>query len=112
MKLKTFEVICITVGLLSLLATGATAVLGDESAPVGAGLTLAAIALLYLAVMGWKLRKQEVAFWCSPESGPVGRRRFHNFKEIVDTEKTRIWECSVCGVHRQVMSNSGDNTAH
>jgi len=109
--MKAFEVICITVGLLALPATGFAAVLGDESAPLGAGLGSAAVALLYLAVVGWKLREQEVPFWCSSGSAPAGR--FHRFKEIVDTEKARIWECSVCGVHRQVdPKRGGDNTAH
>ena len=109
--MKTFEVICITIGLIPLPVTVVAALLGDESAPVSAGLTFAALALLYLAVVGWKLREQEVPFWCSSGSAPAGR--FHRFKEIVDTEKARIWECSVCGVHRQVDPNrGGDNTAH
>ena len=109
--MRTFEVICITIGLIPLPLTVVAALLGDESAPVSAGLTFAALALLYLAVVGWKLREQEVPFWCSSGSAPAGR--FHRFKEIVDTEKARIWECSVCGVHRQVDPNrGGDNTAH
>ena len=109
--MKTFEVICITIGLIPLPVTVVAALLGDESAPVSAGLTFAALALLYLAVVGWKLREQEVPFWCSSGSAPAGR--FHRFKEIVDTEEARIWECSVCGVHRQVDPNrGGDNTAH
>jgi len=86
--LKAFEIVCVTVGLPALPATGAAAVLGVESAPLGAGLTLAAVALLYLVVVGWKVREQGVPFWCSSGSSPAGW--FHRFKEAVDTEKARI----------------------
>jgi len=104
--MKAFEVICITVGLLPLPATVVAALLGDESAPVGAGLTFAALALLYLAFMRWKLRKQGVPFWCWA-APTTGRHRPHKFADIGDRFKApRIWECSVCGVHRQVAAPS------
>ena len=105
--MRTFEVICITIGLIPLPVTVVAALLGDESAPVSAGLTFAALALPYLAVVGWKLRKQGVPFWCSNRSGAAGRRRPHKFADIGDRFKDpRIWECSVCGVHRRVMKQS------
>lgn len=39
--MRTFEVICITIGLIPLPLTVVAALLGDESAPVSAGLTFA-----------------------------------------------------------------------
>ena len=104
--MKAFEVICITVGLLPLPATVVAAVLGDESAPVGAGLGSAALALLYLAVVRWNLRKQGVPFWCWA-APTTGRHRPHKFADIGNPyEDPRILECSVCGVHRQVLKKS------
>ncbi len=50
-----------------------------------------------------------VPWWCSAEAA-----QFHKFKETGDPyEEPRIWECSRCGVHRQVMKESEDrNTMH
>ena len=105
--MKAFEVICITVGLLPLPATVVAALLGDESAPVGSALTFAAPALLYLAVVRWKLRKQGVPFWCCAGLATTGRHRPHKFADIGDPYKEpRILECSACGVHRQVWAKS------
>ena len=105
--MKAFEMICITVGLLLLPATVVAALLGDESAPVGAGLTFAALALLYLAVVRWKLRKQGVPFWCCAGPATTGRHRPHKFADISDPgQDPRIWECLVCGVRRQVAAPS------
>ena len=108
--MRTFEVICITIGLIPLPVTVVAALLGDESAPVSAGLTFAALALPYLAAVAWKLRKQGVPFWCSNRSEAVGLHLPHKFADIGDPFKDpRIWECSVCGVHRQVMKQTFDS---
>ena len=104
--MKASEMIWVTVGLLPLPATGVAALLGDESAPVGAGLTFAALALLYLAFMRWNLRKQGVPFWCWA-APTTGRHRPHKFADISDPgQDPRIWECLVCGVRRQVTAPS------
>ena len=108
--MRTFEVICITIGLIPLPVTVVAALLGDESAPVSAGLTSAAFALSYLAPVAWKLRKQGVPFWCSNRSEAVGLWLPHKFADIGDPfEDPRILECSVCGVHRQVVPKSRGN---
>ena len=105
--MRTFEVICITIGLIPLPVTVVAALLGDESAPVSAGLTFAALVLPYLAVVAWKLRKQGVPFWCLSRSEAVGLYLPHKFADIGDPFKApRIWECSACGVHRQVITKS------
>ena len=112
--MKTFEVICITIGLIPLPVTVVAALLGDESAPVSAGLTFAAFALSYLAPVAWKLRKQGVPFWCSNRSEAMGLWLPHKFADIGDPyEDPRILECSACGVHRQVLKKSNDtDTGH
>ncbi len=71
--------------------------------------------LIGLGALGWliytrrSLKKQGVPWWCSAEAA-----QFHKFKETGDPyEEPRIWECSRCGVHRQVMKESEDrNTMH
>ena len=66
-----------------------------------------------LGAFGWAtyifrdLKKQRVPFWCSAESAQAGRRRFHKFADIGDPYKEpRIWECSVCGIHREFWKES------
>ena len=64
--------------------------------------------LIGLGALGWliytrhSLKKQGVPWWCSAEAA-----QFHKFKETGDPyEEPRIWECSACGVHRQVWTAS------
>jgi len=68
--------------------------------------------LIGLGALGWliytrhSLKKQGVPWWCSAEAA-----RFHKFKETGNpAHDPRIWECSACGVHRQVWSVSSDTS--
>lgn len=70
-----------------------------------------------LGAFGWvvymvrNLKKQWVPLWCSPEPAPTRRRRFRKFADVGDPYKEpRFWECSVCGIHREVWKKSeGDS---
>ena len=62
-------------------------------------------ALLHFGAVRWDLKSGKVPFWCLPEL--TGRRRLHQFADIGDPYVSpRIWECSVCGVHRKVTTKS------
>ena len=66
-------------------------------------------ALLHFGAVSWDLKSGKVPFWCLPEL--TGRRRLHRFADIGDPYvKPRIWECSLCGVHREVVVKSTGST--
>ena len=66
-------------------------------------------ALLHFGAVRWDLKSGKVPFWCLPELS--GRRRLHRFADIGDPYvKPRIWECSLCGVHREVVVKSTGST--
>ena len=66
-------------------------------------------ALLHFGAVRRDLKSGKVPFWCLPEL--TGRRRLHQFADIGDPYvKPRIWECSVCGTHREVVVKSTGST--
>ena len=78
---------------------------GAEVREVGGAVLVGLGALGWLIYTRHSLKKQGVPWWCSAEAA-----QFHKFKETGDPcEDPRIWECSACGVHRQVWkASNGD----
>ena len=64
--------------------------------------------LVYVAVVSRVLRKQGVAVWCAAHSSVTGRRRFHRFEDTGEKDRWNIFECSVCGVRREIVVSEGD----
>ena len=64
--------------------------------------------LVYAAVVSRVLRKQGVAVWCAAYSSVTGRRRFHRFEDTGEKDRWNIFECSVCGVRREIVVSEGD----
>ena len=99
--------------LLFGVVAGIAVLLGAEWTKGSSGGSLVFIvgALVWFAWVGRKLKKQGVPFWCSADLSLSGRRHLHRFADIGDPNaEPRIWECSLCGVHREVQSNaSGRN---
>ena len=95
--------------LLFGVVAGIAVLLGAEwTEGVEAGsLVVIGGALVWFAWVGSKLKKQGVPFWCSADLSLSGRRHLHRFADIGDPHvEPRIWECSLCGVHREVLKQS------
>ena len=82
---------------------------GAELEEVGGAVLIGLGALGWLIYTKRSLNKQGVPWRCSAEAA-----KFHKFKETGNPyEEPRIWECSACGVHRQVLKKSqNSDTMH
>jgi hypothetical protein len=88
--------VVVTIGTVIELLVGAE--VEDAGGTIGWGIFFGLVALGCLIYTRRSLKKQGVPLWCSAQAG-----QFHKFKETGDPyEEPRIWECSVCGVHRKV----------
>ena len=99
--------------LLFGVVAGIAVLLGAEWTEGSSGGSLVFIvgALVWFAWVGSKLKKQGVPFWCSADLSLSGRRHLHRFADIGDPYvEPRIWECSLCGVHREVVVKSTGST--
>ncbi len=108
--MRTREVVGFLVaGLFVVLFTIATVIellVGDDASDL-----MFTAVVLGLGALGWfiwvrrSLEKQGVPWRCSAEGA-----KFHKLKETGNPyKKPRIWECSVCGVHREVTPKSLDD---
>ena len=98
--------------LLFGVVAGIAVLLGaewTEGSSEGGFLVFIVGALVWFAWVGRKLKKQGVPFWCSADLSLSLRRHLHRFADIGDPYvEPRIWECSLCGVHREVWKKSVD----
>ena len=98
--------------LLFGVVAGIAVLLGAEWTEGSSGGSLVFIvgALVWFAWVGSKLKKQGVPFWCPADLSLSGRRHLHRFADIGDPYvEPRKWECSLCGVHREVWKKSSGN---